>query len=639
MHASRLPRSRSLVAGGVLLAAAMAASASCPAADRPPTIYLIGNSLTLDSSPEALAGPGLPAENVRWHLDGDASLPHIKAHPEKPSIESSSAWPEAIGKQQFDVVAVQVHSGSTLEEDADTISFFMERQPGATFVVHSGWASKEAREIEFENASPPKKMVHSTGYLRALVNEVRRRHPGRELRQTFAQNLLAAVAEDAAAGKAAIGVDALYRDDIHLRPDHGRYLMHNAMRRAVGLPASAAGFENLDPRIKEYLDGLLGWLGTTPADREALAAVLAVDSATDRAAAAARIADERLRERVVALLPAIAAAAADLPRWRKLDAAVAAVGGKVVYGSTAPQWLVLATGDAGLDVFDAPICVDLYNGGNHRKKGGTRNELVTDDWLENLEGVHSLRRLSLANTAVRGPGLRHVSGLVNLRHLSLSLTEVGDEAFPHLAGLVLLQELDLSSSQCTGSGFAHLGAVKGLRRVNFHHAQVNDTGLAAIAKVPISEHLWLAHGHFTDAGVAHLASQTTLRECGLGSKEPGSSGKAVAALVGLPLEKLWIYQGQASAEGVAIAASIPTLERLDGGQPDDATLERLAAAPRLEELIIAADDLTDAGLVKLATSKSLERLRLTNYRRTTKVTAAGVEELRRLAPKLSIEGP
>jgi hypothetical protein len=74
MHASRLPRSRSLVAGGVLLAAAMAASASCPAADRPPTIYLIGNSLTLDSSPEALAGPGLPAENVRWHLDGDASL-------------------------------------------------------------------------------------------------------------------------------------------------------------------------------------------------------------------------------------------------------------------------------------------------------------------------------------------------------------------------------------------------------------------------------------------------------------------------------------------------------------------------------------------------------------------------------------
>lgn len=606
------------------------------AADTPPTIYLIGNSLTWDTVPEALPGPDLPAANVRWHVDCGVSLPHIKAHPEKPCVESSTKWPEALASNRFDLVSVQVHYGSKLAEDADTIGFFMERQPEATFVVHSGWAFQKARAQELDLAREPAEMVHATGYMRALLAELARRYPGRELRQTFAQNLLAAVAEDVAAGRAAVGgVEDLYRDDIHLTLDHGRYLMHNAMRRALGLPRSAAGFKDLDPRIKDSLDGVLDWLDTTPADRQALAAVLAVDAA-DRATAAAQIVDVRLRARVEALLPTISAAAADLPRWKRLQAAVDAVGGKVTYASAAPQWLLLASGDTGLDVFDVPVGVDLYDGGNPLKGRGSRNDSVGDDWLANLEGIHTLRRLRLGNTGVKGPGLRHVGTLGNLRDLSLSLTQVSDDAFPHLAGLVQLRELDLSSSQVTGTGFAHLGKLANLARVNLHNTPVNDAGLAEIAKVPISEWLWLMHTRFTDAGARALAAQKTLRQCGIGSLDPGSSGKAVAALAGLPLEQLWIGDRQATAEGIAEAASITTLERLEGGSPDDQTLRRLAALPKLTELVVSGAAATDAGVAALADSKSLKHLRLSGGKN---ITAEGLDALRRHAPDLKVTGP
>jgi hypothetical protein len=606
------------------------------AADAPPTIYLIGNSLTWDTAPEALPGPDLPAANVRWHVDCGVSLPHIKNRPDKPCVESSTIWPEALADRQFDLVSVQVHYGSKLAEDADTIAFFMEKQPGATFVLHSGWAFQKARGKELEHAREPVEMVHSTGYMRALLAELAGRHPGRELRQTFAQNLLAVIAEDVAAGRAAIGgVEDLYRDDIHLTLDHGRYLMHNAMRRALGLPRSAAGFKDLDPAIKEYLDGVLDWLDTSAADREAVAAVLAAN-ANDRVAAAAAIASPRLRERVVELLPTIAEAAADLPRWQRLQAAVDAVGGRLTYGSAAPQWLLLATGDTGLEVFDVPIGINLYDGNNPLKGKGTRNDSIEDEWLANLEGAHTLRWLSLANTGVKGPGLRHVAGLENLRELSVSLTQISDDAFPHLAGLVRLRELDMSSSQVTGTGFAHLGKLENLERANFHNTPVNDAGLAEIAKVPVSEWLWLAHTRFTDAGAAALAGQKTLRQCGFGSSDSGSSGQAVAALAALPIEELWLLDRQATAEGLAEAATITTLRKLEGGSPDDDTLRRLAALPHLEELSVSAKDLTDAGLEALAGSTSLRRVKLSGGKG---ITAEGLEAVRQKAPRLTIVRP
>lgn len=202
--------------------------------------YLIGNSLTWDTVPQRLDG------DAQWHVDCGVSLPNIYANPDKPCVKESMVWPKALRDKQYDVVAVQPHYGSTLARDAETISAWMKLQPKAVFVIHSGWAFHARRADEFASYTSPDEMVHSPGYIRALLGELRRRHSGREIRQTYAQNLLAQIAEDISAVKSPLdNLETLYRDAIHLTLDHGRYLAHNAMRRALGQPRSSDGLRHL----------------------------------------------------------------------------------------------------------------------------------------------------------------------------------------------------------------------------------------------------------------------------------------------------------------------------------------------------------------------------------------------------------
>ena len=151
------------------------------------------------------------------------------------SVKDSSLWPLAMREGNFAIVSVQPHYGSTLTEDADAISAWMRLQPGAVFVIHSGWAFHAQRESEFLNCDPPLKMTHSPVYTRALMAELSRRHPGREIRQTLAQNILDQVASDIVKGTAPFkDISDLYRDSIHMTHGAGKYLMHNTMRQALG---------------------------------------------------------------------------------------------------------------------------------------------------------------------------------------------------------------------------------------------------------------------------------------------------------------------------------------------------------------------------------------------------------------------
>jgi hypothetical protein len=602
--------------------------------DEPTTqrCYLIGNSLTWDTVPPLLAG------DVQWHVDCGVNLPHIYAHPEKPCVKESTLWPAALREKQYDVLCVQPHYGSTLAQDVAAISEWMKLQPRAAIVVHSGWATHRGREEEFTSYAPPVAMTHSPVYLRALVAELKRLHPDREFRQTFAQNLLAAIAEDIAAGRAPLkDVAELYRDDIHLTHNHGKYLAHNAMRQALRQNPSAAGFENLDPQVKQYLDRVLAQLDTTAQDKALLRQILSSDQQVDRMTYIAKVSDDNLKRRLTDLLPVIERAAETRRRTLDLDAEVSEVGGKLICTPSGPQWLYLATGDLGTEIFDVPAAIDLYNGNNPLKGQGGRNDRVTDEWLKRLAGVTTLRRLDLANCAIEGQGLQHIAGLTQLRELNLTLTPVSDEALKHLAGLTELRSLGLASTQCTGAGFAHLKALQKLESVNFHFTPLNDAGLEAVGQVPISGRLWFAHTRFTDKGVAALRGQTQLKRCGLGSTDQASSGEAVAALVDLPLEELSLLDHQASPAGLAHATKIVTLRRLDlshaPGVQDD-SLPLVAQMPALEEFSLGSAPITDAGLQSLAASKSLKRLFLIGLKN---VSAAGIEQLRKARPELTIQ--
>lgn len=613
----------------LLLSALFAATSA--SAKEPARCYLIGNSLTWDTVPERLAG------DVQWHVDCGTSLPFVYANPGKPCVKSSALWPTALRDKQYDVVSVQPHYGSTLTQDVETISAWMQLQPKAIFVIHTGWGRHAQHMDEFGGYAAPEPMLQSPVYFRALLAELRRVNPGREIRQSFAQNLLAKIAEDIAAKQAPFkNLAELYRDDIHMTNDAGKYLMHNAMRNALGQPPSASGFEKLNPETRKYLDGVLALLVTAPADKTLLTQILSIGEA-NRAALIAKIADKNLQSKMTALLPEIERAAKVRRATLAMQAEIDEIGGKLICTPTGPQWLYLATGDTGTEIFDVPATIDLYNGNNPLKKMGGRNEKVTDDWLKRLAGVSTLRRLDLANCAVQGEGLQHIAALTGLRELNLTLTPVKDDALKHLGGLTELRMLGLASTQCNGTGFVHLKALKKLESVNFHFTPLNDDGLRAIAQVPISGRLWFAHTKFTDEGALSLNSQTQLKRCGIGSTDKASSGEAVAALTKLPLEDLALLDNQATSVGVAHAAKIATLRKFDISHAPTVgndSLKLLAQLPMLEELRIGSAQVNDEGLQFLAATKTLKKLTLSGMKQ---ITPAGIEQLRKARPEMVIE--
>lgn len=611
---------------------ARAADEPKPEAKKAPSYFLIGNSLTWDTVPSALSG------DVQWHVDCGVNLPYIYAHPEKPCVKTSTLWPEALKNKQYDYISVQPHYGSTLAQDVETISAWMKLQPKAIFVLHTGWAFHAKRAGEFAAYAAPVLMEHSPAYIRALISELRERNPDRQVHQTYGQNLLAFVAEDIAAGESPLkSVDELYRDDIHLTHDAGKYLMHNAMRWALGQPRSSVGFEKIDPKIKAYLDGVLDASQTWQCDRVMLSQIVWTDDADERKKLLAAFPNEKVRRKVTAMLPVIARAAGAREKGEELKAAVTKIGGELHFTSSAPQWLYFALQDYGTELFEVPTAINLYNGNNPLKGKGGRNTEATDEWLKNVVGHDTLKKIDLANCEIHGDGLKHVGTLKGLREVNLTLTPVNDEALRHLGGLNELRTLGLASTKCTGTGFAHLKSLTKLENVNLHFTPVNDAGLEAISQLPLTGRLWLGHTHFTDAGAMHLAKLTKLKRCGLGSMEKASSGEAVAALVKLPLEDLTLLDNQATPVGVAHAAKIETLRRLDvshGPTVGDESTALLAKLPQLTELKLGSTQLSDDGLQALAESKTLKNLSLIGNK---KVTAAGVERLRKARPELTIE--
>jgi hypothetical protein len=218
------------------------------------SFFLIGNSLTWDTVPSQLDG------DTQWHVDCGKSLPFMVANPDEPCVKSSTLWPEALKQKQYDVVAIQVHYGSTLTEDVSAISKLIEQQPEARVVIHTGWARSASRAEEWasDQRSPTASMSHSPVWFDALLMSLREKHPDRSFERTRAMDLLQQVEHDIAAGQAPIeGVEDLYRDKIHMNVVTGRYLMHNAMRDALGQPRSAQEFEKLTPEMKGWLDTVL----------------------------------------------------------------------------------------------------------------------------------------------------------------------------------------------------------------------------------------------------------------------------------------------------------------------------------------------------------------------------------------------
>ncbi len=225
------------------------------ARELPPAYFLIGNSLTWDTSPPKLDG------DVQWHVDCGKPIAYIHAHPEKPCVKTSTLWPKALKEKQYTFLSVQPHYDASVKSAADAISHWIQLQPNAIVIIHTGWAHHENRAIEYAANHTAGKMLHSEAHYLALMKLLKQRHPKRTFRSTHAMRLLDRIARDIQANKAPLkNVSDLHRDAIHVTHSAGRYLMHNCMRHALDQPRSSKGFEQVDPKLKAYLDSVLDTL-------------------------------------------------------------------------------------------------------------------------------------------------------------------------------------------------------------------------------------------------------------------------------------------------------------------------------------------------------------------------------------------
>lgn len=214
--------------------------------------FLIGNSLTWDTI------PGLLDDAPKWHVDCGVPLPYIYKNPSKPCVKTSTVWPKALDSIQFDQISIQPHYGSTLESDFETISKWIDTQPSAVIIIHTGWAYHAEQQAEYKRSSHCGKMTHNPSYFKDLLGKLRETHPGRTFKRTKAMDILQLAQMDIDNGKSPFKeVSELYRDKIHMTHEGGRYLMHNAMRHALGQPFSSKGFEKTPTELKAYLDTLL----------------------------------------------------------------------------------------------------------------------------------------------------------------------------------------------------------------------------------------------------------------------------------------------------------------------------------------------------------------------------------------------
>ncbi|TWT55856.1 hypothetical protein KOR42_26670 [Thalassoglobus neptunius] len=223
-------------------------------------IYLIGNSLTWDALPPRLA------ESVDWHVDCGKSLPYIYDHPESPCVGSSRIWPDALASKEYDVISVQPHYGSTLQEDVDTISKWIEVQQQAVWILHTGWARSATLNDEYLSESDPVKMSHSPAYFEDLRSRLEEKFPEVEFRTTHCMRLLYELDQNIQQGASNLeSIEDVYRDAIHMNAGPGSYLMHNAMRETIGQERIDRGFEQFDAELKNELDMLLDERANWPA--------------------------------------------------------------------------------------------------------------------------------------------------------------------------------------------------------------------------------------------------------------------------------------------------------------------------------------------------------------------------------------
>jgi Leucine-rich repeat (LRR) protein len=295
---------------------------------------------------------------------------------------------------------------------------------------------------------------------------------------------------------------------------------------------------------------------------------------------------------------------------------------------------------------------------------------VTTQWIQDHGGTaktDAQGRIVEANfrgSWIHDSDLAYVATLRDLLRLDLSHTRITDPGFRDLKALPKVTELNLYYAEQIGDGA--LAIVKNwrtLKRLNLRGTKITDAGVAQLAEHPALEAIDVGFSLFTDGGFEHLTSMPNLREVAAGGNKVTDTGLNAVRL--MPNLRVLDLNGAQRTDSGLWSATVT-----------DRGLDAIATLGKLEELYLRGAKITDGGSVKLGALKllkvldlsetqvsalgalsqlpNLERLALYKCARVddsiipaltklkwvdlkgTKVTAAGIEQLRRANPACRI---
>jgi len=176
-----------------------------------------------------------------------------------------------------------------------------------------------------------------------------------------------------------------------------------------------------------------------------------------------------------------------------------------------PRW---SLGLLGNEYFQDVACVHL-SGSNNVKK--------TTGWLDSLDELPRMRRLSVFDLPVDDDDLAQISRSKRLVELVL-----------------VNREFD---AEYTDNGLRHLGDLHELQSLNLRGADVSDQGLEHLQGLRQLKHLTLDSPHITNAGLDHLKKLKNLNELSVSGTEVTEEG-ARHLLRSLPsLKRVFTYTG------------------------------------------------------------------------------------------------
>jgi formylglycine-generating enzyme required for sulfatase activity len=290
---------------------------------------------------------------------------------------------------------------------------------------------------------------------------------------------------------------------------------------------------------------------------------------------------------------------------------------------------------------------------------------ITDEGLASLPPLRHLKTLNIRGTASQGLAMAHFRGspldhfscdqliddsarllteFSTIRVMSISGSPITGRGLASIARLPRLQRLELSG--CTNlddADFAVLGQAYLLSSLQLSQTAAGDRAATALVQLNHLHELRIGSEHLSDAGVRKLCEIVSLRNLTIAPEAVNLTDAATSDLWRLVnLHSFGVAAPNVTGSGLSTVGELPRLEwmSLEGAGICDVALKHAAESDSLQRLHVGnwqiggPAALTDAGIMYLAGSRKLTQFDL--FRKATKVTDEGVEQLRTQQPRINV---